>query len=50
VAEQIFEQHLQGKGQARNVADAGAREDVQAVHFKRVGADAKIRACGEGIF
>ncbi len=50
VAQQIFEQHLQRKGQPRNVADAGARERVQAVNFKGIVADAKIRASGERIF
>jgi hypothetical protein len=50
VAKQIFEQDLHGKRQARNVANAGAREHVQAVNFKGIGADAKIRARGERIF
>ena len=47
VAQQIFEQHFQGKRQARHVADAGARERVQAINFKGIAADAKIRASGE---
>ena len=47
VAKQIFEQHFQGKRQARNVTDAGAREHVQAMNFKGIAADAKIRASGE---
>ncbi len=45
VAQQIFEQHLQRKGKARYVADAGLREGVQAVNFKRLVAHAQ---CGEG--
>ena len=45
VAQQIFEQNFQRKGQARDVADAGAFERVQAINFKRVVARAQ-RAAG----
>ena len=44
VAQKIFEQHLQRERQARDVADAGALERVQAINFKRIVADAKGRA------
>ena len=43
VAQQIFEQHFQRKGKARDVADAGALERVQAIDVKRVAADAAAR-------
>ena len=47
MAQKIFEQNLQRKGKARDVADAGALERVQAVDFKGVAADAKRGAGGE---
>ena len=34
VAQEIFEQHFQREREARNVADSGARERIQAINFK----------------
>ena len=48
VAEKIFEQNFQRERQARDIADAGAFERVQAINFKRVVANAKC-VCGKRI-
>src|SRR5208282_3111982 len=44
VAQKIFEQHLQRKGQVRDVTDLRGRELVQTIDFERIAADAKGRA------
>ena len=41
VAKQVFEKHFQRKRQARDIADAGFRERVQAIDFKGIIADAQ---------
>ena len=50
VAQKIFEQNLQRKGQPRGLADAGALERVQAVNFERIAAHFESGAGGERVF
>ena len=42
VAQQIFEEDFQGKGQARDVADSGAFERGEAVNFEGAAADVEF--------
>ena len=50
VAQQIFEQDFQGKGQARDVADAGAFERGEVVDFEGAAADVEFGARAECVF
>ena len=50
MAEQIFEQHFEREGKARNIADVGALKRVQAIDIEGIAANAQRGPSAERIF